>query len=528
VALELPQQQLARQAQHQQEEQPPPLQQHQQHQKQQHRPPLPPPLQQQQEQPPPPPPPPQQQQQQQQQEQQQGQPAEWCMLAPTAPLLTELLPLLTRQCLRNLQQQQQQQSEASSIPSEQPYDPWTLALPQCLLYLKCLLTLCSVGSSANEVAAAGPSQAAMPAAAAAAAVGHHTSCGSDRCALHAQDAIMPHACSILSIFEAALRCAAAEAGSANAPAPAAATAAATPSGVTGVDASYLVHNYAVMLVDLCQDKGSWDHTNRASPLVLLAVAAGPGSQVQRQLHSLLATMVKLSGWGILDGTGRQNVCNAAACAVSDLLIRAAEMQQEQGPVGTGSSSSSGGCAAAMAMLPSAVILGRCCLQLAVQMQAGIYAPPKQQGALSAAAATLSAVRFSLQTGITRDQLVAAGYAQVLQQLEQLASLQVVQASPSDSAAVLAAAKQLKSIGLALCSFAVPCMCNNPGCTSMAGLSELVAVSGRSCICAGCRVARYCGRACQRAAWKQHKPVCGALSAAAGGGAEAAGLETQGQ
>jgi hypothetical protein len=31
-------------------------------------------------------------------------------------------------------------------------------------------------------------------------------------------------------------------------------------------------------------------------LVLLAVA-GPGSQMQRQLRSLLAALVKLSGWG---------------------------------------------------------------------------------------------------------------------------------------------------------------------------------------------------------------------------------------
>jgi hypothetical protein len=77
-------------------------------------------------------------------------------------------------------------------------------------------------------------------------------------------------------------------------------------------------------------------------------------------------------------------------------------------------------------------------------------------------------------------------------------------------------QELKSLGLALCSFAVPCMCNNPGCASMAGLSELASVSGRSCVCGGCRVARYCGRACQRAVWKQHKPVCAALSAAGGG------------
>ena len=202
-------------------------------------------------------------------------------------------------------------------------------------------------------------------------------------------------------------------------------------------------------------------------------------------------------------------------------MRAGERQQQQEPVGTGSSSSSSSRsnhAAAMAMLPNAVLLGRCCMQLAVQMQSGICAPPKQQGTLSAAAATLSAVRFSMQTGSTRDRLVAAGYAPVLQQLEQLASLPVVQDTPTDSAAqhrcVTAAAQELQSIGLALCSFAVPCMCNNPGCTSMAGVSELASVSGRSCICAGCLVARYCGRACQQAAWKQHKPLCGALSAAA--------------
>jgi hypothetical protein len=87
---------------------------------------------------------------------------------------------------------------------------------------------------------------------------------------------MPHACDIISIFEAALRCAAAEAGSANAHAHAAAAAAAavTASGSTGVDACFLVHNYAEMLVDLCEDKVMRNHPNRTSPVVLLALAAG--------------------------------------------------------------------------------------------------------------------------------------------------------------------------------------------------------------------------------------------------------------
>jgi hypothetical protein len=47
---------------------------------------------------------------------------------------------------------------------------------------------------------------------------------------------------------------------------------------------------------------------------------------------------------------------------------------------------------------------------------------------------------------------------------------------------------------------------------MAGLSEVAPVSGRGSICGGCLVARYCGTACQRQHWKQHKPVCQAIKA----------------
>ena len=76
---------------------------------------------------------------------------------------------------------------------------------------------------------------------------------------------------------------------------------------------------------------------------------------------------------------------------------------------------------------------------------------------------------------------------------------------------------LHATGLTLCSFAVPCMCNSPDCINVSGLSELGLVSGRSCLCGGCRVARYCDRACQRSAWKRHKPVGAALAAAAAAG-----------
>jgi hypothetical protein len=67
--------------------------------------------------------------------------------------------------------------------------------------------------------------------------------------------------------------------------------------------------------------------------------------------------------------------------------------------------------------------------------------------------------------------------------------------------------------MACSMFAVPHCCNNPGCSNLAGPSELAIVSGKSCICGGCQVARHCGKSLQKAHWKQHKPVCEMLQAA---------------
>jgi hypothetical protein len=71
-------------------------------------------------------------------------------------------------------------------------------------------------------------------------------------------------------------------------------------------------------------------------------------------------------------------------------------------------------------------------------------------------------------------------------------------------------------------FAISHVCNNPACSNVCGPSEALLVGSRSCVCAGCRTARYCGRACQRAAWRQHRPVCKALAAAAAAEAAASG------
>jgi hypothetical protein len=335
------------------------------------------------------------------------------------------------------------------------------------------------------------------------------------------------------MLEEALRCEAAAYDAATIAATAAAGGSTGGAAVSAAQAaSGKLQDYGVKLCGLCYHNVSGSYTQNRAPLVLLAVAAGPGSQVQTQLHSLLATMVKLSGRsaGLLGFESGWVYGGAAGYAASALLAGAAAgIQQQQltgaaAPAGStvcSDSGSSSSHAAAVAMLPSVVILGRFFMQRAEQIQeeygcdSGLYA--EQDLVDGATTDLLSVVQQWLAAGDTCDQLAAAGYASlpVLQQLQQMLEVwQALQHRPSATAEILAAAQQLQSTGLALCSFAVPCMCNNPGCTSMAGLSELAAVSGRSCICGGCRVARYCRRACQRAAWKQHKPVCAALTAAA--------------
>lgn len=81
---------------------------------------------------------------------------------------------------------------------------------------------------------------------------------------------------------------------------------------------------------------------------------------------------------------------------------------------------------------------------------------------------------------------------------------------------------LQKLGGCLASCAHRHACNNPACSNVSGPSEVGLVSGRSCTCSGCHVARYCGRPCQKKHCKQHKPVCKELAAAAEPAAASAG------
>lgn len=87
-----------------------------------------------------------------------------------------------------------------------------------------------------------------------------------------------------------------------------------------------------------------------------------------------------------------------------------------------------------------------------------------------------------------------------------------------AAAVTQLARTLRVFGLAASSLAVGQFCNNPGCRDVSGGSENGLVSGVSSCCSACKVARYCGKGCQRQHWQQHKPACKALAASRACGA----------
>jgi len=173
--------------------------------------------------------------------------------------------------------------------------------------------------------------------------------------------------------------------------------------------------------------------------------------------------------------------------------------------------------AALAAVPWLAVMGRCLLLLAALLPEVRTLP--QQGAVLLLARAVEGIGMTLQDLLCDDgpagltaQLTAAGFSSweavpaQLQLLEHAVTALVIPGGSRPShAQVSTAAELMTTLGLSLNSLAFPTACNNPHCSNLSGASELMLVSGRSKMCAGCLVARYCSRDCQRQHWKQHKP-----------------------
>jgi hypothetical protein len=292
-----------------------------------------------------------------------------------------------------------------------------------------------------------------------------------------------------------------------------------------------------LLIGLHDADGPSGHPDRhESALAQHLGLCGPEALVleQRQLYSLLSTVRKAAG--VLCG-GQQAARSwgwaTAEAAVGLLQPPPLAVRPVAAAVVEGATARQQYQERQVEHLPSLVIFGRCCLAWAAhlkQLQADAGAQPlaqslsaevQQQGPqFQQLTATVSSWVGGaiLASPVVHAALAAAagGEAQQFcQQLEALLAAWQAVGEGLNAPSMAALVQQLQGTGLMLSGIAVPHFCNNPACGNISGPTDVQLVSGRSCLCAGCRTARYCGRGCQRVAWQQHKPVCKALSAAAG-------------
>jgi uncharacterized membrane protein YgcG len=317
-----------------------------------------------------------------------------------------------------------------------------------------------------------------------------------------------------------------------------------------------------------------------APGVLLQVAAAAGPQGLEHVHllGLMCSMLKHhkgvpDSQLLLDPVAAQQAedsCDArlehgglhhtppaadklvtvAYCA-TEMLSAASPETMLLHPTGLNSAATAAAAAArgegTFSLLPWLMLLGRCCLRWAQQLQEmgpGQLTPAAGSTAPSAAwvfrrrdsieESFLQRMQSSfwvwLHCSTAADELKAAGYdlgGLLVQFDDALVVLESVWAEPESESEHSELVGQMQALGQGLCVIASPAICNNPRCSNVAGPSETQLVSGRSALCGGCRVAHYCSRDCQRQHWKQHKPACQALAAAAAAATGAGAAAGQG-
>lgn len=261
-------------------------------------------------------------------------------------------------------------------------------------------------------------------------------------------------------------------------------------------------------------------------------AGGAGGKGASQLLELLVGVLKGVPGLLLQQSNPacvqmgRSICAATFRAALRMLAQALVPAQQDG------------CdvaAAAAAMLPWLVLLGCCCLLMGEDVLGGglcwaaeyrelLYVQVGRHTSVASIPTSILICVEQLTAGAHAAHLSGLGYdLQLLQQQARDLSVAAGEYAAVDDrvAALRRVGTQLKALGQSLCAFAVPAVCNNPLCGNVCGPSEAALVGGRSCLCGGCRVARYCSRVpCQRQHWKHHKAVCKALAAAAGAAAEA--------